>query len=64
MKNKLEHRIGIISDTHGLIRPEAIAALRGVEISAKLIELSSNWKQKIWQVVYPQITQIVFIESV
>jgi len=40
MKNKLEHRIGIISDTHGLIRPEAIAALRGVEISAKLIELS------------------------
>src|SRR5258705_11743970 len=24
-------RIGIISDTHGLLRPEAIAALRGVD---------------------------------
>jgi uncharacterized protein len=24
-------RIGIISDTHGLLRPEAVAALRGVE---------------------------------
>ncbi|HVW77759.1 MAG TPA: metallophosphoesterase family protein [Alloacidobacterium sp.] len=24
-------RIGVISDTHGLLRPEAIAALRGVE---------------------------------
>ncbi len=30
MKN--EHRIGIISDTHGLVRPEAIAALRGVDM--------------------------------
>jgi len=25
-------RIGIISDTHGLLRPEAVAALRGVEL--------------------------------
>jgi len=25
-------RIGVISDTHGLLRPEAIAALRGVEL--------------------------------
>ena len=25
-------RIGIISDTHGLIRPEAIAALRGSDL--------------------------------
>jgi uncharacterized protein len=25
------HRIGVISDTHRLLRPEAIAALRGVE---------------------------------
>ncbi len=32
MKNKLEHHIGIISDTHGLLRPEAVAALRGVEM--------------------------------
>lgn len=32
MTNKLEHRIGIISDTHGLVRPEAIAALRGVDM--------------------------------
>jgi putative phosphoesterase len=23
--------IGVISDTHGLLRPEAVAALRGVE---------------------------------
>jgi hypothetical protein len=27
-----EHAIGIISDTHGLVRPEAVAALRGVEL--------------------------------
>lgn len=26
------HFIGVISDTHGLLRPEAIAALRGVEL--------------------------------
>ncbi|NLX08216.1 MAG: metallophosphoesterase family protein [Chloroflexi bacterium] len=26
-----EHLIGVISDTHGLLRPEAVAALRGVE---------------------------------
>jgi putative phosphoesterase len=32
MKNKLEHHVGIISDTHGLVRPEAIAALRGVDM--------------------------------
>lgn len=25
-------RVGVISDTHGLIRPEALAALRGVDI--------------------------------
>ena len=24
-------RIGVISDTHGLLRPEAVAALRGCE---------------------------------
>lgn len=32
MKNKLEYRVGIMSDTHGLVRPEAIAALRGVDM--------------------------------
>jgi putative phosphoesterase len=26
------HRLGVISDTHGLVRPEAIAALEGVEM--------------------------------
>jgi uncharacterized protein len=25
-------RVGVISDTHGLLRPEALAALRGVEL--------------------------------
>jgi putative phosphoesterase len=25
-------RVGVISDTHGLIRPEALAALRGVDV--------------------------------
>ena len=25
------HEVGVISDTHGLLRPEAVAALRGVE---------------------------------
>jgi putative phosphoesterase len=25
------HTLGVISDTHGLLRPEAVAALRGVE---------------------------------
>jgi putative phosphoesterase len=27
-----EHSVGIISDTHGLVRPEALAALAGVEL--------------------------------
>jgi putative phosphoesterase len=27
-----EHLIGVISDTHGLLRPEAVAALNGVEL--------------------------------
>ena len=26
------HRIGVIADTHGLLRPEALQALRGVEL--------------------------------
>jgi uncharacterized protein len=26
------HRIGVISDTHGLVRPEAVKALQGVEL--------------------------------
>jgi len=26
------HRIGLISDTHGLIRPESVSALQGVEL--------------------------------
>jgi putative phosphoesterase len=28
----VEHAVGVISDTHGLIRPEALAALRGCEM--------------------------------
>ena len=27
-----EHRIGVISDTHGLLRPEAVAALQGSDL--------------------------------
>ena len=27
-----EHRIGVISDTHGLLRPQAVQALAGVEL--------------------------------
>jgi putative phosphoesterase len=27
-----EHRIGVIADTHGLLRPEAVKALNGVEL--------------------------------
>jgi putative phosphoesterase len=29
---KIERAIGVISDTHGLLRPEAIEALRGVDL--------------------------------
>jgi uncharacterized protein len=32
LKKKKEHLIGVISDTHGLVRPEVIEALRGVEL--------------------------------
>jgi uncharacterized protein len=28
----MRHRIGLISDTHGLLRPEAVAALGGAEL--------------------------------
>jgi len=31
-QNKVESFIGIISDTHGLVRPEAVDALRGVNL--------------------------------
>ena len=27
-----EHLIGVISDTHGLLRPQAVQALEGVEL--------------------------------
>ena len=30
--NMAEHLIGVISDTHGLLRPEALAALKGVSL--------------------------------
>jgi len=30
--NTIEKVIGVISDTHGLLRPEAVEALRGVEL--------------------------------
>ena len=30
-KRKITHRIGIVSDTHGLVRPGLIQALQGVE---------------------------------
>ena len=31
-QEKIEKVIGIISDTHGLLRPEAVEALRGVDL--------------------------------
>jgi uncharacterized protein len=31
-QKKIEKIVGIISDTHGLLRPEAVAALRGVDL--------------------------------
>lgn len=31
-KRAQEHLVGLISDTHGLLRPEAVEALRGVEL--------------------------------
>ena len=32
MVSESEHLIGVISDTHGLLRPEAVEALRGVSL--------------------------------
>ncbi len=32
LKRKKGHLIGVISDTHGLVRPEVIEAFRGVEL--------------------------------
>ena len=31
-KEKIEKLIGVISDTHGLLRPEAVEAMRGVDL--------------------------------
>lgn len=31
-QNTIERLVGVISDTHGLVRPQAIEALRGVEL--------------------------------
>jgi putative phosphoesterase len=30
--NKIDFNLGVISDTHGLLRPEAVAALRGCDL--------------------------------
>ena len=32
LRKKKGHRVGVISDTHGLVRPEVIEAFRGVEL--------------------------------
>lgn len=32
MNARRRHVVGVISDTHGLVRPEAVAALRGVDL--------------------------------
>lgn len=32
MTDESEHRIGLISDTHGMVRPEIFAAFEGVEL--------------------------------
>ena len=32
MTQKVEHLIGVISDTHGLLRPEVVGALQGVSL--------------------------------
>jgi hypothetical protein len=32
MPDEATHLVGVISDTHGLVRPEAVAGLRGVEL--------------------------------
>jgi hypothetical protein len=31
-RQRREHRVGVISDTHGLVRPQALDALRGSEL--------------------------------
>jgi len=37
----IEQVIGVISDTHGLLRPEAVVALRGVELILHAGDLGS-----------------------
>jgi putative phosphoesterase len=41
-KKKAESLIGIISDTHGLLRPEAVAALRGVNLILHAGDIGSS----------------------
>jgi putative phosphoesterase len=41
-QNKVESLIGLISDTHGLVRPEALDALRGVSLILHAGDLGSS----------------------
>ena len=37
--------VGVISDTHGLLRPEAVAALRGVD---RIIHAATSARPRCW----------------
>lgn len=52
-------RIGIISDTHGLLRPEALAALEGVDHILHAGDIGGSWIIERLQ----QIAPVTFVEG-
>ena len=42
MKNKINYKIGIISDTHGLIRPEVLQEFKDVDMIMHAGDIGSN----------------------
>ena len=42
MKNKINYKIGIISDTHGLIRPEVLQEFKGVDMIMHAGDIGSS----------------------
>ena len=48
-----EHLIGVISDTHGLLRPEAMKALEGVELIIHAGDIGTPRSWRIWRRIAP-----------
>ncbi len=57
MRTKDEFRIGVISDTHGLLRPEALDALRGSDLILHAGDIGARH-------IIPELTQLAPVVAI